>query len=782
MNMIWKKAFNDFWATKSKTILALFALFIGAWGLSVIVYTYYISKKDLHDNYMQTNPASVIVKVDSLSNNMLAEINDLPYVAQAEIRQTGIARVWTKNNQWLPVWIFASPHFNNRKINTFTLEEGNYPGNGDMLIERDGLQYLTDHKLKIQIKNNEEVLLNMSGKVHDPGLPPSHMDHIIWGYVNTETYQQLFKADTTAQLLITFAENRFDIAAIQKNTDKLLQWFATRGATVKQSIIPPPGKHPHEGQLQSLLFLQLGIGLLAVLLSCVLLINVISSIITNQIKQIGIMKATGASYAQIVRMYLAGVVALAILAIVIALPLGYNTAIAYNKFIANELNFNVINTSIPFWINSILISVLIILPVLTALLPINKAGKMTVKDALNHEKINTSSDKLRAGGKLNLPLWMKVAFGNVFRNKWGSVLTIFNLMLGLALFSIGLNLKTSIENTFVTTLQKQKYDFSIALENPYAVSEVASVVTQIPEVEKAEYWLSGRMAFVNKGVVGNAFGITAFDDNTQLVEFNVIEGKLPVNWNNSVVVNPAFIDKHPDIMVGDSAVFLSAGKLHTWYISGVVKEIGSAGAYTSRSNWEKISGTKQLTSDIKIKPKPGISGLDLTALILSIENKLKEKGVGISGSMNQTEFMQILNDHISVITSFLIAMAILVLIVGCIGIISIMNINIMERKREIGIMRAMGGSKFQISKIIFAEIFLLGLLSWLIGWLISVPLSKVLSNFFGKLIIDTELDFAIAPSGVLITFLVVVFILLLSGIIPIRNATKIPVHKALSEN
>ena len=106
--------------------------------------------------------------------------------------------------------------------------------------------------------------------------------------------------------------------------------------------------------------------------------------------------------------------------------------------------------------------------------------------------------------------------------------------------------------------------------------ELAPVLKQISEVEKVEFWLSGTMALANNNISGAPFSIIAFDNNTQLIEFNFIAGKEPENWDNTIVVNPEFIEQHPYVSVGDSLQFFTDGKIHTWRIAGIVKEIGSA--------------------------------------------------------------------------------------------------------------------------------------------------------------------------------------------------------------
>ena len=498
----------------------------------------------------------------------------------------------------------------------------------------------------------------------------------------------------------------------------------------------------------------------------------------GQTKQIGIMKAGGATYRQLVTMYLSGVTALSVISLAAAIPLGYKTAVLYNTFIANELNFKVLNSTIPVWLNMVVIITLLLLPLSNALLPIRSRCKLSVLQAINFQRTNSLSSIF--GGASRLPYWLQIGFSNAFRNQSGAILTIFSLMLGLALFMTSLNLRSSITNTFVLNLKNQKFDFTVSLDKPYPIERIKSIIKQSSGIKAAEYWMTGAMRLLkNRGE--NPIDLMGFQDKTQLLRFNVIAGKIPDSWTENIVVNPVFIaDNH--LAVGDSVTSSINGKPKIWHIAAVVKDLGEAKAYTSRSILEQLYNVKDVTSEIKIQTNREMQQADAQSLLLDVENTLKKNGVGIAGSTNQGIVMQILNAHIMVITLFLMVMALLVLIVGGIGLITIMNINILERKREIGIMRAIGGSAASINKVLFAELFMLGVISWLLGWAISLPMSKIISSFFGELIIHNELDFSAAPSGIWISLAAVILILILSAIIPIRNASKIAVHTALTDN
>ena len=105
-----------------------------------------------------------------------------------------------------------------------------------------------------------------------------------------------------------------------------------------------------------------------------------------------------------------------------------------------------------------------------------------------------------------------------------------------------------------------------------------------------------------------------------------------------------------------------------------------------------------------------------------------------------------------------------------IGVIT--YISVYERKKEIGILRAMGASKHNISSIFNAETFIIGLLSGIIGIAVSYTLipiiNLVLHHFTGDIPLNATLD----PRTALLLVLLSVVLTILGGLIPARAASK----------
>jgi putative ABC transport system permease protein len=109
-----------------------------------------------------------------------------------------------------------------------------------------------------------------------------------------------------------------------------------------------------------------------------------------------------------------------------------------------------------------------------------------------------------------------------------------------------------------------------------------------------------------------------------------------------------------------------------------------------------------------------------------------------------------------------------------------MSINVIERTREIGVMRAIGAADGQVLRIVLVEGVLIGVLSWLTAALLAVPVSKLLSDAVGYAFFQAPLTFAFSLVGALIWLGLVTLIAALASLLPARNATRLTVREVLA--
>jgi putative ABC transport system permease protein len=122
----------------------------------------------------------------------------------------------------------------------------------------------------------------------------------------------------------------------------------------------------------------------------------------------------------------------------------------------------------------------------------------------------------------------------------------------------------------------------------------------------------------------------------------------------------------------------------------------------------------------------------------------------------------------------------LVAAVGSLGLMGTMSINVLERTREIGVMRAIGASDGLVLKIFMVEGIFIGGLSWLMGTAAALPISKLLSNAVGLAFIDTPLSFTFSTTGALIWLGIALILAAVASFLPAWNASRLTVREVLA--
>jgi putative ABC transport system permease protein len=163
-----------------------------------------------------------------------------------------------------------------------------------------------------------------------------------------------------------------------------------------------------------------------------------------------------------------------------------------------------------------------------------------------------------------------------------------------------------------------------------------------------------------------------------------------------------------------------------------------------------------------------------------LESKFAETGLDVYGSIRMADYRKVIEDHLLVLSTFLVLMSVLVLLVGGLGLASTMSINILERTREIGVLRAIGASSSSILKIIVAEGAIIGALSWALAIIIAWPVSAFVSYTFGMTFFEAPLRLAVSVSGIILWLAISIGFSALASLYPAWSATQLTVRQILA--
>jgi len=118
--------------------------------------------------------------------------------------------------------------------------------------------------------------------------------------------------------------------------------------------------------------------------------------------------------------------------------------------------------------------------------------------------------------------------------------------------------------------------------------------------------------------------------------------------------------------------------------------------------------------------------------------------------------------------------------VGSMGLTGTMGMNVMERTREIGIMRSIGAVDSVIMRTIIAEGVVIGLLSFGLAIILSIPITYGLSTIVSLAVFETPIQVVFTPIGYLIWLGLVLILSALASILPARNAARLTIREVLA--
>jgi putative ABC transport system permease protein len=167
----------------------------------------------------------------------------------------------------------------------------------------------------------------------------------------------------------------------------------------------------------------------------------------------------------------------------------------------------------------------------------------------------------------------------------------------------------------------------------------------------------------------------------------------------------------------------------------------------------------------------------------AIEADLKEffdaRGMEVGYTSVAAEDRQQASAQFSILTQVLMLMTIVMAVVGSMGLSGTLSINVIERRREIGVMRAVGASSRDVGFIFTGEGLMLGLTSWLFALPIGLGAGPIFVKTLGK-VIDFPAEYYAGIQGIWLWLAIVIVLSIIASWVPARRATRISVNESLA--
>jgi putative ABC transport system permease protein len=788
MNTQLRKVLGDLRTYPGRTIVVVAALVVGVWGLGSVLVSYTVLSRDLNANFAGTIPPHAAITAKDLARLDLAALRARPEIETAEFRDFATLRIETRPGEWIPLWLFGVRDFRRFSMARIFDREGDgepaAPGDGAMSVERDGLRFSELRAgVPARVRAGGRVIeVPVAAIAFDPAQAPGTQDHLIYAYVNQKTYSAITGEQANQRLLLRFrhVKSKQDVKAA---TDALVGYLASQSIAVDTVKIPRFMEHPHQWQLNTLLFMEGSIGFLACFLGAVLVSQLMETILAGQIRQIGILKAIGASQSQVLQVYVTLVLILGAVSGAVAIPLAVKFGYSYAYFVADILNFRVLTTSLPHGSYAGLVAVCLLLPLALSLPAIFRGTRVSVREAFGDYGATQVAPKTKSAISrvLRLPRNVAWALENTLRRKKRLAITVAAMALGVAMFATGFNVQQSLKDLLSDVRTSMKHDVQVALINQIPRDQALKPFAGLANVARIEVWNGGRGGLQSMVVsADDGVGVVALPFDSDLVAFRSIRGRwLSGPTAPEIVLNQEAADLYGDPALGSYQTLRVRGKPLRAKVVGVVEELEKPKIYMAIEQYDALANPEHHVNSLMFVAKDRSFG-QVLALKRDIERAIEPTDLSVLYVLMQAERVQIIYDHLKIVLVSIVFLSLLVLVVSAIGMASATGINTMERTREIGVLRAIGATPKMIYNLFVAEGMVVSVAAAATGLLLSWPLSIVASRFFGKLMLEVALGFSFSRTGFVVSLIVTLAFGWLASQIPAQRAVSVPTRGALA--
>ena len=807
----WRKVIHDLLDNKARTLLVVFSIAVGVFSIGVIAGAYQIISHDMSASYSANRPANIELRMSNFDDDVLSMIHNQRGVEDAEGRRVFNMRVRVPGTEkWTALDMTAFDDFDKNAIDLLTPVQGQMiPKRRQVSLEQDALQHIDTGVggfLEFQLPDGSTKTLPVVGVVQDTAAGAGDFLASPSGYITMDTLEYLGQPRLFNRALVIVSEAGDEIFHIRDMGAKLKDKLEKNGSTVIRLRFSKTHEHPLAATVNAVLGILLALGILIVFLSSSLIANTLNALLNQHLRYIGVIKLVGGQRRQVFFMYLILIMAFGILALLIAIPLGGQGAYGLALYMASQLNFNILGYRIVPTALMIQILVGLLVPIIAGLAPVINGSRITVLRALSgglaeeygapamqvkgvaerlpwFDWIQVKATRLLAKRGIHIPRPFVISLRNTFRRKSRLVLTLFTLTMGGAIFIGVMNVRVTLHSYIGQIGKYFAADVSVDFDRPYRLTEVQQKVMQVKGVQHVEGWqfVSGELLDNNNEVLENIniFGPPA---DTQLIQPILVSGRwIRADDVRKLAVSEAALQYYGALVPGAKIKLRMDGKEELWEVVGIFKFVDREGVlgyapfeYVSKvNNLVNRATSFRIVTDRHDRPYQDAKAEELDKYLRDLDFKVRIAQAGRATLDTAVESLDIL-------VVFLLIMALLTATVGSMGLTGTMGMNVMERTREIGIMRAIGADDRAVMRTVIAEGVFIGMISFGLAIILSIPVTYLLSTIVSLAVFQTPIDVVFTYQGYVIWLGLILALSAVGSILPARNAARLTIREVLA--
>jgi putative ABC transport system permease protein len=788
MSIVWRKVWRDLWNNKLRTVLVVLATAVGVFSLGLVFGSSEVMRARMTESHHESNAPHIEIYTDLFDQDMVESVRREPGVVDTEGEsRTDFRWKFEGEEDWRDGTIISRADYDDQRMYPVTLLDGEWPDKRALAVERMSAEHFDipiGAEILVEVDGRERRL-PVVGIARHPYTPPPQLsmgnatfcattEMIAWMLDRPEGF------DTLNVQLTSFSQEGAE-EAFERVEDRLER----AGMTVYYHDFVDPDVHWAQEMLDTI-FIVLGVlGGLSLGLSGFLIINTLNAIITQQVWQIGVMKVVGATVGRVVRVYLTTALVYGLLSLFLAVPIGAVAAHFMSAWLLDM--FNILIGSFRVMTTPVIVQVAIglITPLLAALVPVIGGARISAHQAISNYGLGGKFgrgwfDRL-IGRIRSLPRPAMLSLRNTFRRKARVALTLISLTIGGVMFIMVLSVGASFRNTIDVLLNDFGFDVLVVFDRMHRVDRLVEIGESVEGVTNIEIWDIRQATMEQKSgeeLSGQLWGVP---DGSQMFTPRIVSGRnlLPEDERAILLNNKIAVDE--GIRVGDTVTMTVDNKELTWTVVGTIININNnqSDNFVPYDALAHEVGNANRSAFIMVMTEEHDAATH-SRMIEDLRETYAANRIKATYFQSAGELREQIGSQFDVITYLMLVMALLAAVVGSMGLMSTMSINVVERGREIGVMRATGATSAAIAGIFVGEGMLLGLLSWLFSVPVSYPGAMAFSNVIGSQLIEMALDFKFPMGAVALWLAIILTLSALASLWPALRATKVSVRESLA--
>lgn len=771
-----RKTLRDLVRRPLRSALTVVGIGIGVAGLVAIVSLGQNIVRAQAETYANTSQADLDYWVWNASPGVLRALESLPNVARAELRASFYTK-WRVGDSWRDLELIGIPDFSTVALNQFATVQGCPPGPGEILIEASARD-IAPLQLEQDIvyrdgQDCRERTFTIAGFSRSPSYLSTILTSVTRAYAPAAEVRRQLGTEGYNQILVRLHDPSRAQETMRRIDGLLERRAIPHGTPLVRDLQNYPGKRELDALLLLLtVFSTIGLGV-----SSFLVINTLFALLAEQVREVGIIKAIGGSRYQIVQLYLCAASAYAVAGTLLGLALG-----AVGGWWLLRMIARLGNVDVPFRVASQGVAlgtgVGLGVTLLAGLVPALVGSRTPVRLALQGYGITPAYGRSWLERVLRqvalLPPTLTMAARNLTRRKGRSLATVAVIALAAAAFLATQSTRTSVDRAIDEAFETYGADVWVWFDSPVG-SDFARQLETVPGVWAGEAW-----TLTDCWVGGAQARLWGLPADTRLYRPRLQEGR----WYGADEVDAAVVSAElaafQKLRPGDRLRVEVEASQREFHVVGIAVDnsifLGStlAGKVFAPRDVVARMLERQRVADFFAVGLIAKDPAHADRAIAQIERRFRSLRPGAQPAYTDVESAQKASQ---LLTLALVAMVLLVGLVGAIGVLNTLGLNVLERRREVGVLRAIGASNRSLLQVFIGEGAAMGALGWLLGLAVGYPLGRLFTHLMESVLF--RIDFVFSPALVGASLLFTLVLTAVASFGPALAAASMPAQQAL---